>query len=257
MRLDELAGIKKFRDKNVNEVIDFIQKEFLNGKTKLKYLGNGANGVALTDGTTVYKFWMFDSAYEDFINYAIKHQDNPFLPKLKSKIRTLPRVFNSIEAWDYQGRNLDASKVKYVKMEYLDRCTKRYFKVFDTEDIVKQNSISVIDLFKVAHKFKGDPKKDLSQIADIMVSNDVWSHNFKAAQYEDKVNKDLLNFVMTLGSIYSGLKFQHTFDYNPGNLAMRGDQIVILDPVYNARDIDLNDRFLELKDLVVMPYPSH
>lgn len=258
MRVDELTGIKHLRNLAPQQVIDWLQTEFDAGRSKLRPLGRGSNGVALTNGTDVFKFWMFDSAYESFVEFCLKNQDNPYLPKFHSKIRTLPRIFNSIEAWNYEGNPIDASKVKYVKMEMLEPFKHPGFTLFADQKIRAKieeeddlaNYVSAKTLMECGTEFNGNYQHDLMWlIEDLMM--DIKGFDAPYLQYIKHINPEVMNFITALGSIAEELGADYEFDPGDRNLAMRGKQIVFLDPVVDDADMDLNDRFLSLADIVI------
>lgn len=52
MKLTELTGIKHLKTKNPQDLLDYISNEFEMGRSKLRRLGKGSNGVVFTDGKT-------------------------------------------------------------------------------------------------------------------------------------------------------------------------------------------------------------
>jgi len=105
MKLFELVGVKKFADLDFKEVISSM-KEYSEA-------GEGANAIVVKHGSRneVIKFWLEDSAYEDFIDYVQKHPSKYF-PKLYSKPKELTAFF--LRPKDFP------KKIKYVRMEKLE-----------------------------------------------------------------------------------------------------------------------------------------
>jgi hypothetical protein len=258
MRVDELTGIKHLRGESPAGIVDWLHKEFQAGRTKLRLLGRGSNGVALTNGTDVFKFWMFDSAYEDFVEYCLANPDNPWLPKFKSRIKTIPRVFANLDVWDTEGDPIDATKVRYVKMELLSPYKKGGFKVFTNPKIAEiieeeddlANYVSVDTLMQSGQEFSGDPRKDAKTL--IWIMTDVRGHDAPYIQYAKYINPELIGFCSALGDVAKkALHGEQRFDAGGRNLAQRGDQIVILDPLVDDGDMELNERFLFISDIVL------
>ena len=86
-------GIRKFVDKTSDQVIEISKEQFKHKKTNLKFLGDGLHGAVLGLQNYVYKFWLVDFAYEEFLTYCAKKQHNKFLPRLQSNIRHMPAFF--------------------------------------------------------------------------------------------------------------------------------------------------------------------
>lgn len=256
MRVDELTGIKHLRDKPLNWIFHWLKREFCNGRTSLRLLGRGSNGVALTDGTTVFKLWVLDSAYEQFIEFCLKNPDNPFLPKLKSKIRSLPRALD-IDAWNEHGDSVDFSKIRYVKMEKLEpyRGDGGFYLfppdicrlVDEDDDLVC--FVSFDTLLEYGDYFTGDFHRDVSILFDdVMRGYAGYPKTVPYEKYASKINRELMALIKTITQLSDALTGDYRFDPGNRNLALRGKQVVILDPIVNDDDLDLNARFLELVD---------
>lgn len=105
MKLYELVGVKKFAD------LDY--KDVLSSMHEYKKAGEGCNAIVVKHGARneVIKFWLEDSAYEDFIDYVQKHPSKYF-PKLYSRSKELTAFF--LRPRDFP------KKVKYIRMEELE-----------------------------------------------------------------------------------------------------------------------------------------
>lgn len=221
--LKELLGVKKFQDQTADEVIDYLKSHF----SSLKPLGQGASGVALTDGANVYKFWLVDSAYDDFIQYCMKHQSNPLLPKLKSGIKTMPAFFL---------RHKDSPDVvKYVKMERLTHALKSDCNVMISKKL--ERWIDLEHLYYLIESENGEPEDVYLNLID----------EFKDSQIDvDDLTDELKLLVETLCDIYeltqkkNYKKKSHHPDLHLGNVMMRDKQLVIIDPIANVDDLNLN-----------------
>ena len=65
-------GIRKFVDKTSDQVIEILKEQFKYQKTNLKFLGDGLHGAVFGVQNYVYKFWLVDFAYEEFLKYCAK-----------------------------------------------------------------------------------------------------------------------------------------------------------------------------------------
>jgi len=235
MKIQELLGVKKFADKTANDVIRYMDQT---GKF-LRNLEKGANAVALTDGTDVYKFWYFDSAYEKFIRYAIANQSNPLMPRVKSKIKKLPAFFlRDRNAPDY---------VQYIKLEMLAPVENPHdvkFRIFaDLEITINFNDLQEILADNV------DEKVYMARIYSYAISLDPEKYpNIRRTHGPSDISKDIVNLVKTYIDISELIDGETDFmDLHSGNIMLRGDQLVILDPIANTLDIDLNDKIFRYK----------
>lgn len=241
LRLDELSGVnKRLTQLSPEEAVEFIKSEFAAGKTKLRPLGKGALGVALTNGTDVFKFWYQDGAYERYANFCIGN-DSPWLPKFKSKVRTLPRFIK------IDGNKAD---IRYVKMELLQPFKSDFLmKIWTDPDIIKQiggdkNNLTNVDqVFRWARASK-KPRGVLKWLLnghkeekDIQVD---------VEQFLADVNPQLLSLIDTVVQIVNILGDDDRLDLDEDgvqrNMAMRGNQPVILDPIVNDDDIRINNQ---------------
>jgi hypothetical protein len=261
MKLQELAGAKRFNSTEgggITDALDLLQAEFEAGRTSLRILGTGANGVALTNGTSVFKFWHRDSSYEKFVNFC--HENNsPFLPKFTSKIKNLsPRVFYTATA-DEDGENI-VKGVKYVKMELL----KPYKGQGGCEVWADKNIQKAIGV--------DDPELDEYGVVNFMSYEDIWNcsgmsrtprgalmellshHAFlndhleyeELVPYLEKMNREIIDMVGVLVKLHTVFGKEDRLDFGPRNMALRGDQVVILDPIVNDNDIIVNNMIMDL-----------
>lgn len=77
---DEMIGVKKYHDLTIPQLMKQLSQDL-----GLPLLGRGAFGQVIQspDPKWVYKIYENDSAYDDFIQYALSHKNNPHLPKIK------------------------------------------------------------------------------------------------------------------------------------------------------------------------------
>ena len=73
MKLFELVGVKGQKDKDLLQLIKDLDE------VKFKKAGEGAAAQVFEVNGMIYKFWAKDSAYEKFIEFVEKNQDNPHL----------------------------------------------------------------------------------------------------------------------------------------------------------------------------------
>lgn len=206
MKLFELTGIKSLKDRKFNEVINLFSE---NGT--YKKIGDGVFAIAfLKVPGVIYKFWIHDPSYEKYVNYCLLHQDNPYLPKFKSKIKTLTTFFDKPLEFP--------NKIKYIKMEYL-------------EPLKKLNSKITFDVIT-----------DI--IHEVMYGNHKSTNEFIESISTEKVYDDLHSQFDEIIYIYEFIKdmIDHGIrvnDLHDENVMVRNNsQIVITDPMVNWNDID-------------------
>lgn len=237
MKLLELAGIKQFRTLKPEDAVERLTREHAIKRTSLKLLGNGANAVALTDGTNVYKFWREDSAYEKFINFCLRH-DSDFLPKFKSKIKVIPKLLKA------QGKPID---IKYIKMELLSPMKSGDFMPIWLDPAIAKH----VETFKNRAWFEvifdcsegNTPAKALEKLLTKVVPA---TPDFQPLEYIEQVNPALKELIGIACGLAELLDTYDRFDYHLANMALRGKQPVILDPIVNEQDLDINDQLLRL-----------
>lgn len=235
MKLQELAGTKRLSNMTPAQAVDFVKSEFAAGKTTLRPLGKGALGVALTNGTDVFKFWYQDSAYEKFANFCVGN-DSPWLPKFKSKVRTLPKFLKIGDG---------AENIHYVKMELLQPFSgSDEIRIFDDEDLIKQiggeknNITSFENVFRWATASKA-PRGVLKWLlGDHQKTHKI---SIDLEQHWENVSPAMYSLVDVMTKIRALLSDEDRLDFGTRNMAMRGTQPVILDPIVNDDDIRINN----------------
>ena len=235
LRLDELSGTKRLSSMSPAEAVEFVKTEFAAGKTKLRPLGKGALGVALTNGTDVFKFWYQDSAYEKYANFCIAN-NSPWLPKFKSKVRTLPKFIKIGDS---------AKSIHYVKMELLGPFTGWQGKVqlWNDPDIIRQiggdknNHMYVEDVFRWSRSSKKARGVTKWLLGDHKKFNDI---EVDLEQFMDQMTPEIKELIEVVVGIAGILGDDDRLDFADRNMAMRGNQPVILDPIVNDDDIRIN-----------------
>lgn len=83
----KIAQAKDILSASNRQVTIFQHLEKFLKKNKFVYLGQGIGGIAFERPgyPWVFKIFRNDPAYFHFLQYAITHQDNPNLPKIKGK----------------------------------------------------------------------------------------------------------------------------------------------------------------------------
>lgn len=240
--INELAGVKRFADMTATEVLDQFRATYGNGPIKL--LGQGANGAALMIGSSVYKFWFLDSAYTAFVQYCKSHDNNPLLPKFTSNIKKMPAFFIRHEdAPDY---------VNFVKMEKLNsnRNILNYqfdlkYQPYETEfEKIDDGEVDITSIKLATALFYFDRLQD-SEIP-ILTQFTKYLSNYHHMKYNtDIIGDELTLFINTLWDIK---QLGFTLDLHDENFIMRNDQLVILDPIADTNDLQLNRAFYKFDE---------
>lgn len=234
MKLFELTGIHHQREKDMIQLLKDIKGE----GSKFKIAGEGVFAQVLSheDGT-IYKFWAKDSAYEKFIEFVQKNQDNKHLPKLKSKIKELSSFFKKPEDFP--------DKVKYIKMEKLEPITDDT-KIIDTKNLyVTDVAVNIIDCIQSGV----EEVKTLSHLFSLLIKDEEGAYNTHQPSHipalkesSIKVIKELFETFLKMLK-YPGMIDLH-FDLHSGNFMRRGTEIVIIDPVMSDEDAVFNKKLM-------------
>lgn len=198
MLLSELAGIKKYQDLGLEELITKFAEH-----SNYKKLGNGLFAYVFKHPkkNEVIKFWVKDDAYEKYLSYVEQHQSNPCLPKLLSKVKTISSFHDRVEAFP--------DKIKYVRLELL-----------------KPVSPEV--------------ERELDELWRSMPDSDAeWKEE---AEQASKAVSDLIHTMLDIKKV---IKLDP--DLKGDNVMMRGRQMVLTDPFYDADSVDFID---SLQDLI-------
>ena len=239
MKLHELSGAKHLAKLNPEQVVDFIKREFAAGKTSLRPLGKGALGVALTNGTDVFKFWYQDSAYSKFANFCVDNP-SPWLPKFKSKVRVLPKFIKIGDG---------AENINYVKMELLQPFTGNdRIKIFDDANIVGGDKNNYTD-FETVFRWATSSKTPRGVLKWLLSDHQkVHSISANLEEHLTDVSKPMLELIEVMTKIRALLTDDDRLDFGTRNMALRGNQPVILDPIVNDADIRINS---EISDFLL------
>lgn len=205
MRLFELVGVKAFKDLNANEVAKALISD---GKGRHS---NGLFGVTIIPehGDFVYKAWIDDSGYEDYVKLAKAHKDNPMFPRFLSDIKTLPVFFKQ--------EHKQHEKIKIIKMEKLKRLE------FDSPLDLAANVIH-----SMLSRYVGD------------VSNEKLKELILQKFEQNGITEEDVNIDQTIEWLNLTHKVMRSSDFysadvgSTGNVMRRGNQLVVNDPIYNA-----------------------
>lgn len=208
MKLLELVGVKKFADVDIDDVLDSMGH---------KELGRGTFGVTLKHSTKpeVIKFWMTDSAYNDFINYVAAHPYKNF-PTLYSKPKSISSFFRRTTNFP--------DKVNYVKMEALEK--------------FKDNINPIRDLFLMLSD-ECDNHKDVDRIINTYLTVPNMTMNKNYLDLLNSVISDVPKFCHEMFEMmHHVLKGKHYLDLHDENVMLRKNgELVITDPVVNDDDL--------------------
>lgn len=207
MKLFELTGIKVYYNKTVEEIKDLM----VSGGKFIK-VGEGYFAVVFTHESNVaYKFWAYDPEYEKFIQICNKHKDNPFFPKFLSPVKTITSFFKRSEIFP--------DKIKYIKMEIL--------KPYHQQKISGEATLrDFINYFIDVGQYKND--KDIPKIIEAMFNSLPMLR--KGAVRTEELSKQITDLYEALFIIRNELDLDIN-DLHSENYMLRGNQVVITDPV--------------------------
>jgi hypothetical protein len=211
MKLYELTGVKKFYDKDVEDVLSSMSKTH-------DEAGRGHFGVTLKNSSKpeVVKFWIADSAYDDYVNYVAAHPYKHF-PKLYSKPKQLSAFFLRSTKFP--------DKVRYVKMEALQKAGIQDALII-SEIFSKlsgcNNKLAVENYTKM---YLREPNKDFDE-----------SHLARLDEMVSNVGEFCQEMFEMLHAV---LKGSNHLDVHSGNIMLRSNgELVITDPIYNSDSYD-------------------
>lgn len=211
MKLCELTGVKAHYDKNFDE----IDAMFGGKDSKFKSLGGGLFAKVYGHDTgDVYKFWVKDDAYEKYIDYCLKHQDNPFLPKFKSKIKNLTTFFKRPSSFP--------DKIRYIKMEALKPVEHTSNQMVPGTDTTYR---ALINMLLEIIDFNGTFDTVKQMIERMMRKHKVVADSYILLNKKIGFVEDLFDVLSDLTKHVGKIN-----DLHEGNIMLRGDQLVLTDP---------------------------
>lgn len=222
MNLTELIGVKKYRDLTADQLA-----KLMHDMTPFKLQGKGAFASAFEKDGKIYKFWLADAGYDKFLEYVEENQDNPCLPKLLSKVKTVTAFFKRPEH--------APSKVKYVQLEKLLPVTTQHpVRINDGRDA---DVPSKLDLAGVLHAVKGASMHKGSKKTKVELVVNAIADECDDAPVNDK---QLMSFIKTWFDIQDGTGHD-MLDASSRNVMKRANgELVIIDPVADKEDWDFN-----------------
>jgi hypothetical protein len=216
MKLNELIGVKRFQTLPLHELITQVMKD--NGFTTL---GSGAFGVAYRRGNDpfVYKMFLKDDAYSEFIQFA-QENNSKFFPKIY--------WFKSLRAfWKRKAEDIDErlmiAKVEFVKPIY-------YFPEY--RPLIRPIRLAVAKLTNATPRYYD------SYISDLEAE-------FDALEVDSITANEIINFIVTWANMTK--EFGHISDAHSLNYGISSNrQFKMIDPMA-ARDAvtgnnPMNDR---------------
>jgi hypothetical protein len=205
MKLFELSGIKSYKGMSGNLIMKMLERT---GVLK-KLLGKGTYGMAFELGSgEVLKVWAKDPAYESWIDYCTKHQNNPYVLKVQGKVH------------DFQIKRASSGtpvNMKFVRVEKLDE--PKSMKDFGYDDASEWRLKDFLTQATV-YMYKELPIDDAGLIKKFKLD-------------EKKSSPEFIKFVRELSVISLDLakNTKIALDYHKNNFGMRGNQVVLLDPI--------------------------
>lgn len=233
MKLFELIGVKKLQDKTQDELVKLIST-----MTPYKHVGHGAYSEVFKKDGKIYKFWMGDSAYDSFIDYVIKHHENPCLPKILSRVKVLKTFFK---------RHVKAPNIiKYVQLEELKPVTdetmiQAHPGGSNNLGAYEPEEVQVYAICAALATAEQDMGKDPAKIYEKAVK-----YLNKELSYDTVRSPMLVNLLKTVAELLALPEMES--DLHSGNFMMRGDhQLVCIDPGVNKKDHELMSFLKDLK----------
>ena len=214
MKLFELVGVKGQKDKDLLQLIKDLDE------VKFKKAGEGAAAQVFEVNGMIYKFWAKDSAYEKFIEFVEKNQDNPHLPKLKSKVKEIRTFFKKPQGFP--------DTIKYVKMEKLDPITYH-------EKIHGTKNVFIVDIIKEIY-YSIDHKSEFREVESL-------AKEAEGSKLSDQSLKEIKGLYDTFVQMYDKIPGINKMlvDLHAGNMMKRGNTIVITDPLIDTKDLEFNE----------------
>lgn len=232
MNLNEITGIKTLKGVEAKDLI--TKAELFTGRVHV--IGHGNNGIVLSDGKNIYKFWIKDAAYSAFVE-ACQGTTNPWLPVFKSRIRTLKKF--------YKGH--DVSFVKMEKLSEVSNNGQLYFAPF-ADRKVHFNLLDVIDC-SVSAGLGNSPEDFMDLLLTTGFVSELTYDEKKNLRATNPKPSEQLKSLFAALKLIEALKDKTGADSDTGadgNILTRGQQPVFADPIVTLEDLDFNDGFLDL-----------
>jgi hypothetical protein len=184
---------------------------------------DGSNAIVLyaPSKSYVYRVWVDDAGYEEWLKYAVQNQSNPHVLKVLSKVRTVQPKLAGIP---------DGKTVKFVKLEKLG-------------DLTMELANTITTAFQAAGEL-GE-----AELREMEYDGFVETMKETAEMYTDDGEGD--HIVKTMKKYDSFFKFYYELSVEKGyrdmhaeNCMMRGSVPVIIDPLH------LDENIISASDMV-------
>jgi len=214
MKLFELTGIKNYKDMPGNLIMKMLDRIGFFKDT----LGRGSFGYAfeISNGD-VLKVWHRDEAYEKFIEYCIANKSNPYLLKVKGKVQSFEIR---------HAANRKPIDMKFVRIEKVNPL--KSLKPLGYDD--KDSSKTLDEFFWQFQKLIYKRNFDLLEKADTEMYETLYLKKQRGSPEFEKILRDIAELMKTFQEM--GLKT----DVHSGNFGLRGNQLVLIDPVLTYQD---------------------
>lgn len=243
MRLNELLGVRKFADMTATQILSLLDADDDgNHKFDVKLLGHGATGAAVLINDSAYKMWMVDSAYTEFVKYCLTHRGSPFLPKFQSKIKTMPAFFLRHPKAPDRVNFIKMEKLKPLESSSAANSIKIKYGTEAHQRVTLPVFLMGIEKAEKTYRVKND---------DSFEDNVIMGCNVDVANVDD--NSELRELLEIIGDMQ---KFKHRLDLHTGNWMLRGDQVVLIDPISNSNDGELNELFFNFNEKLRLKKPD-
>jgi len=217
VRIDELTGIKKFYNSDMHKVI----RSITGPGAKFANSGEGALAKVFSHQSgIIYKFWVYDPAYEAYIAYCLENQQNRHVPILYSPIKTLQSFFKRPLYFP--------DVIKYVKMEKLDSCP-------------SNKQFPGISQLAGSNVYPPSIENVIELIVD--GNNTRIKNHINNWTFTPEGREQLIGFYNTIQDLFKIPGIRRNFDLHMGNVMLRDRKtIVITDPAATPGAIDFNDQ---------------
>lgn len=245
MRLDELAGTKKYADFTVKDVLYHLVAKHGH---EVASDGYHSRTILVNGKDYVYKFWVDDQGYEKFLEY-VKANPSPFLPKVLKGPKAMSRFFSKplhskILKFRYAvleklSKPSDADLMKYgLIIRVVGRMLKEgLLKALEwCHHSVKRLSIDMDDADLIAKQLGCDHDELVSKHPPLKVTVAALEAVLRA-----KLEKADVGFIQELLKINYHIVLPNQkirTDFEPKNIMMRGSSPVIIDPVCDVESIE-------------------
>ena len=219
--LDELIGVKKYKDLTANQIMKKMEDEL-----GLKKMGNGAFGHVIespSDPNWVYKVIEKDPAYEEYINFVMKVRDNHY-PKIK-RVKKMTSFFKRY--------GIQENKFTVIVIEKLEPVPED--KMNFVHDLVNAETLSEVP------SVLPNNQPNFSSYTYIELMDEKWPG------WKDGEMRDLFEAARDTHRLSRKLD-DYFLDLHRGNIMQRKDgTIVLIDPIASNSGIEYGKDVTALK----------